>query len=647
MHENLHREGNFFLYTPIAEQLASLLTLNENEKAIIKFQNVIREAQEYEYICDVINADRYKELVSKTSMATNGSEIPFLSFSINLDGVQASKSSQNSIYPLMLVLNELPYHLRQCNILIPFIFLKCRGSQSKFHTNYLTPFVNDMKQLGEKGFRFYSKTLNRELSFPVFAYSLNCDSVMKCDLLHLKGVTGYFSCPKCKQKGISVPKGKSSTVAKPTTVNPNNAVVMYEARTKADLMDVHKNEDGISGVSVLVNMPEFSDIFANTSIDSMHAVYIGVFKCAAKLWFKVKGKPFSVSPTGYTLAKQAMLKISPSSSIVRGIRSLDERADWKASEWRSFGYFWAPLVLQILVDGGYLPEIYLKNWIHLLQGLSLLNSEMITKLDILAARKKLYKFCVQFTKIYGKEHAILNFHLISHLADSVARVGPLWATSLFINESFNQVVLNCFRNGTRGVVQQVAERFTWRNFCVHINSWLKLKDCRYHCKIAESCWNLQTYVITRVIQPLGKQLDRKLDELTVNSLSAVVYNLSPEIIQLFDRIKIGSMIFNTRRYHDEKRLKKKDTLFYADDMRVFGEIVDIVKVRDDYFVIYEIFEPLRSISCQVNNLKYASFGHFTSMRAVIPAKCLTRRCTLLNFALGPCFVFDTNSKEGS
>ena len=594
---------------------------------------------------DTINSKRYKELIMANPTSSE-QDIPFLSFSMNLDGVQASKSSQNSLYPLMLVLNELPPNLRQRNIIIPFLFMKRRGSNTKFHTSYLGPFVEEMKLLGSS-FSFVSRQRNCNISLPVYVYSLNCDSVMKCDLLHLKGVTGYFSCPKCKQKGESVAKGRSSTVVKPATLGPKGELIKYHPRSKENF-DLSL-EDGVCKKSILSSLPMFTDIFCNAAIDSMHGVYLGVFKLAAKLWFKERGRPFSVSPAGYRIANDVMQKITPSSSIVRGVRSLDERADWKASEWRSFGYFWAPLILEALVKNSAIDQVYLDNWILFTSGLSLLNSENVSPADIKAARKYLSSFCVQFTSIYGKEYAILNPHLMVHVAESVDYLGPMWSTSLFINESFNQTVLNCFRSGTGGVVQQISERFTWRKLSVDLHSWLKQTNLNYQNPIAEECWKLGEFAeIQECSQPSSRKINSidQVGRYCLESTRLLLPDAEHEPI-FFDRIKKSGMLFTTRNYHFKKKLKNRDSFFYSTKGSIFGDITEIVRIGNNYFVLYNVFKTNDEQLSVVNKLNYAHFGEFGDSCDILPLRDVTKKCTMLQFSFGCCLMYDMNNKEGS
>ena len=51
-------------------------------------------------------------------------DIQRLTLQINMDGLEVAKSSASSLYPVMVIRNELPPTIRQRNILVPFLFRK-------------------------------------------------------------------------------------------------------------------------------------------------------------------------------------------------------------------------------------------------------------------------------------------------------------------------------------------------------------------------------------------------------------------------------------------------------------------------------------------------------------------------------------------
>ena len=55
---------------------------------------------------------------------TKGSCIRRITIQINLDGFEVSKSLNSSLYPVMIIINELPPHFRQRNMIVPFFLRK-------------------------------------------------------------------------------------------------------------------------------------------------------------------------------------------------------------------------------------------------------------------------------------------------------------------------------------------------------------------------------------------------------------------------------------------------------------------------------------------------------------------------------------------
>ena len=64
-----------------------------------------------EVITDVVDSDRYKEIqMIPAPTCTEGSAIPTLTLQMNVDGVEVFKSSNSSLYPVMMLINEfLPW----------------------------------------------------------------------------------------------------------------------------------------------------------------------------------------------------------------------------------------------------------------------------------------------------------------------------------------------------------------------------------------------------------------------------------------------------------------------------------------------------------------------------------------------------------
>ena len=81
------------------------------------------------------------------------------------------------------------------------------------------------------------------------------------------------------------------------------------------------------------------------------------------------------------------------------------------------------------------------------------------RLDCLnAAEHALHKFVSLVPELYGVQHVTFNVHLLTHLAASVRRWGPLSCSSAFFFEDANGKLLTYF-HGTRGVAKQIFRSF--------------------------------------------------------------------------------------------------------------------------------------------------------------------------------------------
>jgi len=123
---------------------------------------------------------------------------------------------------------------------------------------------------------------------------------------------------------------------------------------------------------------------------------------------------------------------------------------WKASEVRSWIlYYSLPLL------AGVLPQVYLDHWALLVCGFWLVLQGSISKDDLTLTRWLFQNYVHNLGLLYGAHHCTMNAHNLLHLADTVEKVGPLWANSCFSFEAEN-AMLNQEILGTNNVVKMVG-----------------------------------------------------------------------------------------------------------------------------------------------------------------------------------------------
>ena len=148
-------------------------------------------------------------------------------FILNTDGVQISLKSTLSIWPVYLVINELPKHMRFQfpNIIIAgklkflkkvflllciclyYRFLGLSISHGKPNLNSLfEPIIQELKSL-QYGIMLNYNNQNRLFKF-VTLFGL-FDKPARTDILNTNATTGYYGCIKCYIQGESFVTNKS------------------------------------------------------------------------------------------------------------------------------------------------------------------------------------------------------------------------------------------------------------------------------------------------------------------------------------------------------------------------------------------------------------------------------------------------------
>lgn len=235
--------------------------------------------------------------------------------------------------------------------------------------------------------------------------------------------------------------------------------VPYELRTmiqyKEDLkiaLRTGKPHHGICGPTPLSDLPGF-DFMKAFVPEYMHACCQGVFKLLIRLWTlqKFSNKPWSIRKKLQVLNSR-LSRTKPAYEITRVMGALDDLSNWKASMFRAFVLFFVDVLEDIL------PKEYFDHFVNLSYGMFVLLQENVSISDVEKIEVLFRRFVVDFEKLYGAEHVGINVHFLTHLPQSVLDWGCLWATSTFIPEWFNGVLM-ALSNGTQAIADQMATNY--------------------------------------------------------------------------------------------------------------------------------------------------------------------------------------------
>lgn len=211
----------------------------------------------------------------------------------------------------------------------------------------------------------------------------------------------------------------------------------------------------------------------------MHCVLLGMMKKILGLWLGTNNKtmPYYIMKKNQIILSSRIISIKPISEILRKPKSLFQKGEFKANEFRSLLIFYLPLALSGLLDNKYVQHFRLLSY-----AMYTLSKKQIPLNEIEIANQQLNKFTREFQNMYGKTNVTMNLHLINHMPMSVRMLGPLWATSAYAYETNNGVVIKG-NTSKKDIVHQLAykhvmkqtikssiesnDQFTLSGECVH------------------------------------------------------------------------------------------------------------------------------------------------------------------------------------
>ena len=441
---NAMKDGHFFVYLPIHDQLKDLLESGYIEEHRVTF------GHEAGVLRDIVDGDMYRRVGEAPSRSLNK-----LTLSWNFDGLPIFKSSGASIWPILIQINELNPSARKEQMLMCALWF---GPRKPLWSAYSKPFLEELSKLGTTGIAWKPVSdVEQTRITKVRSHAIVCDAPARCMVQGTHQFNGAYGCTWCLQEGSVVAKG-----------NGVCRVYDYEhdvpKRTQANVIDSVKtlleqnltHHNGVKTASPLLRLPDCCgvDIVRSFSVDYMHAVLLGVVRMFLELWFSSKwsSAPFSIRGSMGRVDSR-LLAIKPPQDISRTPRSLLDGKQWKASECRNWLLFYSvPAML------GIMPTKYMDHWCLLVDAMHTLLQDRVQVADISRAERGLHSFVKGVETLYDQEHMSFNVHSLLHLGDCVRDFGPLWASSAFPYEGFMMKIKQLF-SGTTHLPQQVASNF--------------------------------------------------------------------------------------------------------------------------------------------------------------------------------------------
>lgn len=342
--------------------------------------------------------------------------------------------------------------------------------------------------------------------------------------------------------------------------------------------------DGIKGPSVLMNLKHF-DLVKNMTNDPMHSFLLGVIRDYTELLLTESDKDYYIgSPANIEIIDKRLKSIRVPKCITRTPRSIETRANWKASEWRSWLIFYMLPCLKGLLKKKYYDHISL-----LVKAVRIYLDKSLDPSQNETARLLLIKFNVRMQQYFGKGYMKFVYHLSLHTPDSVESWGPLWLNNCFSFEDENRKILDSKKSPTF-VAIQLAKKYLFKSA---VNSFEAKFNISQNVKsLCEQIFSNRAKIFHKVgnVNLIGSGIVYDLKESELNKL--------PRFQEKILNSKIFSkIIVNNRRYTsiNYKREKKTDNSFFKHKNNDFGRINKILYLlhsdsSETILIIYEHYE---------------------------------------------------------
>ncbi|KAH9629842.1 hypothetical protein HF086_011492 [Spodoptera exigua] len=359
-----------------------------------------------------------------------------ISLNINIDGLPLYHSSKQQIWPILGNIYELSQ-------LPPFVIGIYYGHGKPTDLeSFLREFVDEMKHLIENNITI--KDMNdTEKTVGVQIRLFTCDSPARA---MIKGVCNYNAkdgCLKCTTRGEY--SHVSGTVYFPRT----GCAKRNDTDFRAKCYGQHHKMD-----SPLLELPV--DMVEDFIVgDSLHLLDLGLMKRLLKGWIEGKfvNKKTKWCAQDIVTVSNFLSNCKLVKEVHRSVRSLNELAHWKGSEFRVFLYYLSFIILQKVLN----TEAY-HHFLCLFCAVTICsNKEYFHFLDL--ADSLLISFLEIFKNIYGKDYITSNVHNLTHLTEEVRKFGPLQDFSTYPFENKLYTLKRMIRHGNKPLAQ-IARRLS-------------------------------------------------------------------------------------------------------------------------------------------------------------------------------------------
>ena len=210
-----------------------------------------------------------------------------ISFLLNTDGVSVFKSSNVSLWPVYMQINELPYHKRKLkeNTILCGLWV---GEEKPNFLNFFKPITSSLIELYTNGVEVESPDIQQSFVCKALLLTSTFDLPAKASALNMTQYNGEYGCTKCLQSGerMKTSRGGSVRVFPFQENNPTGPPRVHAGIVSDSKIACRQGapSHGVKGPCYLAAIPGF-DMVRGTVVDYMHCVLLGVTRMLLALWF--------------------------------------------------------------------------------------------------------------------------------------------------------------------------------------------------------------------------------------------------------------------------------------------------------------------------------------------------------------------------
>lgn len=328
--------NNFFVSLDPSSQITDLLEANSDF-----YEEIVKSKKT---LCSLFDGKLYRRFVESLPPDDKNR---YASVVFNTDGAPLFESSTYSIWPIYLMLNELPFDVKVKNLIVVGLWFNKKKPEMNV---FLEQFVKQMNTLGDVGVECSIK--NKKQKIKIFCLVCCVDSVARAPMLGLILFYGKYGCLWCKN-----PTEWIANINKPNSGSTKypwiciNGLLRSEAESILHMKKgtAEKPCYGFKNPSVLINLTKFN-IIDGTVPDDMHivsglvkqfsAVWFGNKKCASKVLIKAEIEEIN----------KILNDTKAPHQVGRLTRSLEDREHWKARECFNWLLFYSAPIISSYLD---------------------------------------------------------------------------------------------------------------------------------------------------------------------------------------------------------------------------------------------------------------------------------------------------------